>query len=67
MILVKSFLTRVSYDCFKVMYAYLNEGDKVRECYRYLKMIVQAPICMMFFFHNIFIKRALLKKRFYLY
>ena len=66
MILVKSFLTRVSYDCFKVMYAYLNEGDKVRKFYSYLKMIVQAPIYMMFF-HNIFIKRALLKKRFYLY
>ena len=49
MILVKSFLTRVSYDCFKVMYAYLNEGDKVRKFYSYLKMIVQAPIYMMFF------------------
>ena len=35
---MKSFLTGVLHDCFKLTYAYLNEGDKVREC---LKMIVQ--------------------------
>ena len=31
MILIKSFLTGILYDCFKLIYAYLNEGDKVRE------------------------------------
>ena len=39
MILIKSLLTRVLYDCFKLIYAYLNEGDKVRECYSCLKML----------------------------
>ena len=38
MILIKSFLTGVLYDCFKLIYAYLNEGDKVHECYSCLKM-----------------------------
>ena len=44
---------------------YLNEGDKVRECYSCLKMIVQAHLHVGFF-SIFFIKRALLKQ-FYLY
>ena len=30
MILINSFLAKVLYDCFKLIYAYLNEGDEVR-------------------------------------
>ena len=44
MILIKSFLTEVSYDRFKLIYAYLNEGEKIRECYSCLKMIIQAHL-----------------------
>ena len=33
MILIKSFLTGVLLDCFKIVYVYLNEGDKVCEFY----------------------------------
>ena len=65
MILIKSFLTGVLYDCFKLIYAYLNEGDKVRECYSCLKMIVQGHLHVGFF-TILFIKRAS-HRRFYLY
>ena len=41
-ILIKSFLKGVLYDCFKVIYAYLNAEDKVCECYSCLKMVIQA-------------------------
>ena len=44
MILIKSFLTRVLYDCFKLICVCLNEGDKVRECYSYLKTVIQAQL-----------------------
>ena len=37
-ILIKSFIL---YDCFRLIYAYLNEWDKVRECYGCLKMMIQ--------------------------
>ena len=60
MILIKSFLTEVSYNCFKLIYAYLNEGDKVREYYSCLKMIVQAHLHVGFS-TIFFIKRASLK------
>ena len=49
MILIKSFLTEVSYDRFKLIYAYLNEREKVRECYSCLKMIIQAHLHVLFF------------------
>ena len=65
MILIKSFLTGVLYDCFKLMSVYVNEGDKVCGCYSCLKMIIQAHL-FVGFFTNFFIKGALLK-RFYLY
>ena len=58
-------LNRSLYDCFKLIYMYLNEGDKVRECYSCLKMIVQAHLHVGFF-SIFFIKRALLNQ-FYLY
>ena len=57
--------TGVLYHCFKLMYAYLNEGDKVCECYSCLKMVIQAHLHVGFF-TIYFIKRASLK-RFYLY
>ena len=50
------FLNRVLYDCFKLVHAYSNEGDKVRECYNCLKMMIQAYLHVVFF-HTI-IKRA---------
>ena len=49
MILIKSFLTWVLYDCFKLIYAYLNEADKVRECYNCLKIMMQANLHVRFF------------------
>ena len=51
------FLSRVFYDCFKLVYAYSNEGDKVRECYNCLKMMIQAYLHVGFFTLFI-IKRA---------
>ena len=65
MILMKSFLTEVLYDRLKLIYTYLNEENKVRECYSCLKMIIQAHLHVGFF-TIFFIKRASLK-RFYLY
>ena len=44
MVLNTSFLTRVLYDCFKIIYAYLNEGNNVRECYNCLKMMMQVSL-----------------------
>ena len=44
MILIKSFLTGNLYDCFKLIQTYLNEKDKVRECYSSLKLTIQAHI-----------------------
>ena len=58
-------LNRGFYDCFKLIYAYLNEGNKVCECYSCLKMVIQAHLHVGFF-TIFFIKRASLK-RFYLY
>ena len=62
---VKSFLTRVLHDCFKLTYAYLNERDKVYECYSCLKMIIYKPIYMLIFVAKFFSKRGSLKQ-FYL-
>ena len=44
MILIKSLLPGVLYDCFKLIYLYLNEEDNVRECYSCLKMTIQAHL-----------------------
>ena len=64
-ILIEFFLVGVLYDCFKFIYAYLNEWDKVCKRYGCLKMVIQAHLHVCFF--TIFlIKRASLK-RFYLY
>ena len=65
MILIKSFLTGVLYDCFKLIYAYLNKGYNVRECYSCLKMMIQAHLHVGFL--NIFIIKRASLKRFYLY
>ena len=60
MILMKSFLTEVLYDRFKLIYTYLNEENKVRECYSCFKMIIQVHLHVGFF-TIFFIKRASLK------
>ena len=65
MILIKSFLTGVAYDCFKIIHQYLNEGDKVLECYSCLKMMVQAYLQVCFFL--IFLNARGSLKRLYLH
>ena len=60
MIPVKSFLTGALYDSFKLIYAYLSEGDKVHECCSCFKMMMQSHLHVCFF-KIFFIKRALLK------
>ena len=64
MIVIKFFITGVLRDCFKLLYAYLNEGDKVRE-YNFLKRMIQAHLHVGFL-TILLIKRAS-HKRFYLY
>ena len=64
MILMKFFLIGVLYDCFKLIYAHLSEGDKVCECCSCFIIIVQADLHVGIF-TICFIKRASLK-RFYL-
>ena len=66
MVLIKPFLTGFFlHDCFKLIYTYLHEGDKVRECYTCLKMMIQAHLHVGIL-AIFFIKRASLKQ-FYLY
>ena len=65
MILIKSFLIEALHDCFKHIYAYLNEGYKVHKCYSCLKMMIQVHLHVNFF-TIFFIKRAPLKRP-YLY
>ena len=66
MILIKSFLKEVLYDFSKHIFAYLNERGKVCECYRCLKVMIQAHLQTVFFFTVFFIKRTSLIG-FYLY
>ena len=54
------YLNKVLYDCFELIYAYLNEGDKDGECYSCLKMMIQAHLHVGFM-RIFFIKRASLK------
>ena len=63
MILIKSFLTGGFHNCFKLIYAHFNEGNKVRECYNCLKIMIQAHLHVVFF-TIFFIKRASLKRLF---
>ena len=65
MALIKTFLTGVLNDCFKHIYAYLNEEVKVCECYSCLKMMIQAHLYVGFF--PIFCIEHALLKQFYLY
>ena len=65
MIFIKSFLTAVFYDCFKLMYAYSNKGDKACECYSCLKVMIHAHLQVIFF--TIFIIKRASLKRSYLY
>ena len=48
-IVIKSFLTGVLYDCFRNICAYLNKSDKICKCYNCLKMVIQVPIYMLVF------------------
>ena len=50
---------------FQTLYAYLNERDKVRECYSCLKIVTQAQLHVDF--STIFIIKRASLKRFYLY
>ena len=50
----------VLYDSFRLIYAYLNEGDEVCECYSCSKMVIQAHLHDSFS-TIFFIKRASLK------
>ena len=52
------------HDRFKLIYAYLKEGDKVCECYSCLKMVIQAHLHVGFF--TIFYIKSASLKRFYL-
>ena len=64
--LIKSFLTGVLYDRFKLIYAYLKEEDKICVCYTCLKMVMQAHLHVLF--PTIFFtKRASSLKQIYLY
>ena len=49
MILIKSFLAGVLYDCFKLIYVYLNKGDKICECYTCLKLSFAITYIFVFF------------------
>ena len=62
MLLIKSFLTEALYDRFKLIYGYSNEGDKVRECYSYLKLM-KAYLHVGFL--KIFFMKHVSRKRFY--
>ena len=64
MVLIKSFLTGVWYDSFKLTCVYSDEREEVRERYSCLKMIVQSHLHFDFF-TIVFIKRALLKRFYY--
>ena len=44
MLLIKSFLTGISQYCLKLIYSCLNERDKVWECFRCLKMMIQTTL-----------------------
>ena len=63
MMLIKSLLTGILYD--SKLYPYLNDVDKVRECYSCLKMIIKTHLHVGFF-TRFFVKHAS-PKRFYLY
>ena len=63
MILIKSFLTGISYDRFKLIYANLNDGDKVRECYSPLILMMQVHFQVVFFTKT-FVKHVSLKRFF---
>ena len=54
MILIKSFTKGTLYDHFNLIYMYLSEGDKIRECYSYLKLMIQARC---FFSQNILLNK----------
>ena len=67
-ILIKSFLTGVLNDYFRLIYAYLNEGDKVCECYGVIKMVMQAHLyvnflLILFIFETVAIKHNFLNKK----
>ena len=67
MILIKSFHifeTGVLYNCFELIYTYLNQGDKIRECYSCLNMMIQAHLHIDFII--IFLIKGASLQQFYL-
>ena len=63
MIVIKSFLTGIFYDCFELICMYLNEWNRVCECYSCLMIQGHLHLSFMTIF---FIKPASIKL-FYLY
>ena len=46
MILIKPFVTEVSYDRYMLIYANLDEGNGIGECYSPLKLLIQAHLLL---------------------
>ena len=65
MILIKYSLTVVFYGHFRLIYVPFNEVDKVRECYSYLKLIIQARFNESF--SKTYFTKPVSLKRFYWY
>ena len=61
----QNYLTGVFHNCFKLIYAKLNEKNKFCEFYGCLKWMIQAHLHVDFF--TIFFTKHVLFKRFYLY
>ena len=60
-VIIKSFLTEVLRDHFKVLNVFLNEGDKVGECYSCMKLMIETNLHVGFFtitfFEHFLLKR----------
>ena len=71
MILIESFLKEALYDWSKLVWVYLNDGDKVRECYANSLLINVREFKMQVFLHVDFFKTFLINyvllKQSYLY
>ena len=66
MVLISSFLTGsflTGYDRSKLIYEHLNDGDKVRECYSCLQLMIQPHLPVGF--SEIFFRKHISCKRFF--
>ena len=67
MVLISYFLTGVLYDRSKPIYEYLNDGDKIRDCYSCLQLTIQPHLPVGVFFaikHHFLIMKGLAIKIF---